>query len=100
MKKALKMVGISILSLAVLSVLTIVVAKFFFKDEAVGYLQKLQKKNFVELLREGTYAADTVTVNPVFCMDDERLEEVKSHFRLDTLFDGTEDVYGKALKIQ
>lgn len=96
MKKVFKVMGISVLSLIVLVVVAAVVIRFFFRDEAITY----RKKIYVELLREGKYAADTLTLKPIYCMDDERLAEVKTRFRLDTLFDGTEDVYQKALKVQ
>lgn len=100
MKKAFKIIGISALSLVALCIVAIIVIKLFFKDEVIASLTKQRKKYYVEVLRDAKYALDTVTVTERYCMDDENLAKVKGHFRLDTLFDGTEDTYAKALKIQ
>ena len=100
MKKSFKIIGISVASLLVLLLLSFLFIRFFFREEVVSYLQKEQKEFYVGLLQESRYAADTLRLRPVYCMDDDRLTKVESHFRLDTLFEGTEDTYQKALKIQ
>lgn len=100
MKKSFKIIGISVASLLVLLLLSFLFIRFFFREEVVSYLQKEQKEFYVGLLQESRYAADTLRLRPVYCMDDDRLTKVESHFRLDTLFEGTEDTYQKALKIR
>ena len=100
MKKSLKIIVISVASLLVLLLLSFLFIRFFFREEIVSYLQKEQKELYVGLLQKSRYAADTLRLRPVYCMDDDRLAQVESHFRLDTLFEGTEDTYQKALKIQ
>lgn len=100
MKKPLKIIGISVAVLVAFLVLSLLVAKIFFNKEATSYLRGIQKEQYAELLTKSKFSADTLTLNPTYCMEDARLAEVKSHFRLDTLFDGTETTYQKALKIQ
>lgn len=100
MKKALKIIGISVAVLVALLVLALLAAKYLFKEEATSYLLGVQKEQYADLLKKSNFPADTLTLNPTYCMEDARLAEVKSHFRLDTLFDGTETTYQKALKIQ
>lgn len=100
MKKPLKIIGISVAGLVALLVLSLFFVKLFFQDEAVAHLRGIQKEQYVDLLLKSKFSADTLTLHPTYCMDDARLADVKSHFRLDTLFDGTESTYQKALKIQ
>lgn len=96
-KTVVRIIGISVLALVVLAIAGITV--FLKYETAAGELAR-EKAAYVALLREANYAPDTVTLKSEYCMDDENLAKVRTHFRLDTLFDGTEDTYRKGLKIQ
>ena len=72
MKKSFKIIGISVASLLVLLLLSFLFIRFFFREEVVSYLQKEQKEFYVGLLQESRYAADTLRLRPVYCMDDVR----------------------------
>lgn len=99
MKKFFKWVGITLLGLIALSIIAIIVIKIF-QEDIRAYTQDSRQEDYALLLQESKYAPDTLEIHPLFCMDDPKLDSVRIHFRLDTLFNGTESTYEKAIKLQ
>lgn len=91
MKKILKITGMALLSLVLLAVAAIVLARYCFRDEAVAWLCRLESRERLELLRaSGAYAEDAdADFRFVYRQDSVRAKEIRDYFRLDTLYDAS-----------
>lgn len=87
MKKAFKITGILLASLAALLLILFLVARFIFREQAVAYLTEIEQQHRLELLRTATpYTADTTAVFGFkYTQDTARARQIREYFRLDTL---------------
>lgn len=100
MKKFAKIAGIVLLSLILLLIAALLIARFFFRQEAYTYLTGLEQQQRTESLRTaGTYSADTVQYDFTYIQDTRRARETREYFRLDTLLRGDATTWDNALAL-
>lgn len=101
MKKILKITGMALLSLVLLAVAAIVLARYCFRDETVAWVSRLVQNERLELLRaSGAYAEDAdAGFRFVYRQDCVRAEEIRDYFRLDTLYDASAATWENTLRI-
>lgn len=101
MKKILKITGMALLSLVLLAVAAIVLARYCFRDETVAWVSRLVQNERLELLRaSGAYAEDADAVfRFVYRQDSVRAKEIRDYFRLDTLYDASAATWENTLRI-
>lgn len=81
----------ALLSLILLAVAAIVLARYCFRDETVAWVSRLVQNERLELLRaSGAYAEDAdAGFRFVYRQDSVRAKEIRDYFRLDTLYDAS-----------
>ncbi|MBP3533091.1 MAG: transglutaminase domain-containing protein [Alistipes sp.] len=91
MKKILKITGMALLSLVLLAVAAVLLARYCFRDEAEAWVSRLVQNERLELLRaSGAYAEDAdADFRFVYRQDSVRAKEIRDYFRLDTLYDAS-----------
>lgn len=100
MRKLLKIIGLSLLTLAGLAVAAALLVRFCFREQAVDYLNGQLRRERVELLRAAAaYAADDEPFGFVYRQDSSRADEIRAYFRLDTLFDASAAAWEKSLAL-
>lgn len=107
MKKMLKIVGWVLLSLIGLVLVALLLLRFCFREQVVGYLSDLQKKEWaglqaqrVDLLRcAAAYRADTTQYRFAYRQDTVRAREIRDYFRLDTLVDPAASTWDNAVTL-
>lgn len=101
MKKILKITGMALLSLALLAVAAIALARYCFRDETVAWVNRLVHDERLESLRaSGAYEKDADAVfRFVYRQDSVRAKEIRDYFRLDTLYDASAATWENTLRI-
>lgn len=101
MKKILKITGMALLSLALLAVAAIALARYCFRDETVAWVSRLVQNERLELLRaSGAYEKDADAVfRFAYRQDSVRAKEIRDYFRLDTLYDASAATWENTLRI-
>ena len=86
MKKVLKTIGYTLGGLVILLIIACLLIRFAFKEQVIAYINKQQKKEYVELLRNATpYTTHTTQYHFVYRQDTLRAKQIRDFFRLDTL---------------
>lgn len=100
MKKALKIIGWTILSLIVLLVAAWLLARFVFRDQVATYLSGVQNDTYIELLRKAEpYRADKASFRFEYIQDTARRRLTREYFRLDTIDNPTAETWDRALAL-
>ena len=86
MKKVLKTIGYTLGGLVILLIIACLLIRFAFKEQVIAYINKQQKKEYIELLRNATpYTTHTTQYHFVYRQDTLRAKQIRDFFRLDTL---------------
>lgn len=100
MKKALKIIGWTILSLIVLLVVAWLLARFVFRDQVATYLLGVQNDTYIELLRKAEpYRTDNAYFHFEYIQDTARRRLTREYFRLDTIDNPTAETWDRALAL-
>lgn len=100
MKKALKIIGWTILSLIVLLVAAWLLARFVFRDQVATYLLCVQNDTYIELLcRAEPYRTDNASFHFEYIQDTARRRLTREYFRLDTIDNPTAETWDRALAL-
>lgn len=87
MKKVFKVIGWSALSFVGLCVVLVLLARFAFREQLLGFANNLQNEERLKVLRAaGPYAEDAeADFNFTYQQDSVRAAETRTYFRLDTV---------------
>ena len=100
MKKALKIIGLTLLAILLLLVVAFLLLRFVFLDEARSYCYGRLRTERIELLRAAApREADTVRFRFLYRQDTARAREIRTYFRLDTLLRPSAATWDNALAL-
>lgn len=101
MKKIFRIAGIVLLSVVGLAIAAALLVRFRFRDEAVAWVNGIEYRERLEVLRaSGAYVRDN-EADYVFAyqQDDVRAGEIREFFRLDTLYSPSAATWDNTLNI-
>ncbi len=99
MKKALKIIGLTLLLLMGLVIVALLLLHIF-RDEATAYYLKAVRNERIALLRDAApYAADSLQFRFAYRQDTARAREIRTYFRLDTLLNTSATTWDNTLAV-
>ncbi len=100
MIKPLKITGWIIFAAILLLVAAWLLARFVFRNQVEAYLSAVQRKGYVELLREAEpYRPDTAAFRFEYLQDTARRRMTREYFRLDTLDSPAAPTWDRAIAL-
>lgn len=96
--KILKVLGIVLLSLSVVIIISVLLAKYVFREQLVEL--SMDYSGRMELLRSSSpYEKDTVEYTFTYKADSIWAKRTRGYFQLDTLFSDTDDTWRRAIAV-
>lgn len=100
MKRILKILGIILVSIVGLLILSLLLARYVFRDQLQSWVNNMELSPRVELLRNsGAFEPDTTAFAFEYIAPVAQTQAIRDYFRLYSLLAGTTDTWSKTVKL-